>query len=63
MVVKTYTITETTVYRVTIEDDEHPVRIYDLLEEHLNTGEPVAGVVLANSNSVVTREKGHTPND
>jgi len=61
MVVKTYTITETTVYRVTIEDDEDPARIYDLLEEHLNTGEPVAGVVLAESNSVVTREKGDTP--
>ena len=63
MAVKTYTITETAVYRVTIEDDEHPVRIYDLLDEYLKTGEPVAGVVLADSNSVVTREKGGTAND
>ena len=60
---KTYTITETTVYRVTIEDDDDPIVIYDLLHEHLTTGEPVAGVVLADSNSVVTRENGDTPND
>lgn len=54
---KTYTITEHTVYRVTLEDDEHQSRVYDLLHEHLTTGEPIDGVTMTASDFVVKEER------